>query len=135
MFEPMKPAPPMTRYFNLPPGAPEHGADGTQNNLEIHREGSVLDIVKIVFQFDGGLRYTGNISIVDLCPTGETRLHQQARPIEGNLFLVIGHQFRNFCTRPHQTHFTAQDVPKLRQLIETGPSQKATDTRHAWIVL
>src|SRR6476646_6785289 len=70
--DPMNPAPPVTRYFMLSPCTPQYCADRPQNDLEVHSKRPMFDVVKIIFDFDGRLCDTGNISIVDLCPTRQS---------------------------------------------------------------
>src|SRR5262245_6894871 len=88
MCEPINPAPPVTKYFILPACSPHDRTDRAQNNLDIHGNGAMFNIVQVVLQFHAGFGYACHITIVDLCPTGEARLCQEACPIKWNLPLV-----------------------------------------------
>ncbi len=85
---------------------------------------AVLDVIEVIFEFDAGFFNRGGITVIDLCPTGDTRLDQQARPVEGDFLLEFGNQLGTFGTRSHQAHFAAQDIPELRQFVYVGAAQE-----------
>src|SRR5688572_17413678 len=111
----MKPAPPVTRYLILSPGPSKDRTNRAQDNGDIHGERTMLDVVKIIFELDHGLRDARNVSIIDLCPAGEPWLDEETRPIERNLFLVFIYQPGSLSTRPHKAHLASEHRPKLRQ--------------------
>ena len=68
----------------------------------------------------------------DLPETGDARLGvEHAAPVPGPVMLDLVRQRR---ARPNQRHLTAEHVPELRQLVEAGLSQHATERRHPRIV-
>ena len=77
----MNPAPPVTSA-RIPLSSPEPDdlGQGTQNDENIHQYIAMLDVIQIVFQFNDGLRDGGSITIIDLRPSGDTRLDQQGAP-------------------------------------------------------
>src|SRR5215216_5947619 len=133
--DPIKPAPPVTRYFILSPGPAKDRAYRPQDNGHIHCQGPMFDVVKIIFQLDNCFGHTGDISIIDLRPTGEPWLDEQTRSIEGNLLLIFVDQARSLCSWTDETHLAAQNRPELRQFIEARTSQETADTRHARVIL
>src|SRR5215216_3376499 len=95
----------------------------------------MLNVIKIVFQLDRCLGHTCNISIIDLRPACEAWFDKQARTIKRNLFLKCDHQLRLLRTWTNQAHLTTEDIPKLRQLIETRPAQKSAYTCDTRVIL
>src|SRR6186997_1244143 len=101
MWEPIKPAPPVTSAFKLPPSLSKDCSNRTQYDRNIHRKGTMLDVIKIVFQFYNRLCNTGYIAIVDLRPACQPRLDQQARPVKRDLLLIFADQSRSFGARSY----------------------------------
>src|SRR5688572_20534185 len=52
----------------------------------------------------------------------------------GNLVSQLGHKMRAFRTRSYEVHFTSQDVPKLRDLIDADLSNDPAQARNPVIV-
>src|SRR5271157_1873996 len=48
--------------------------------------------------------------------------------------LILIHQFRQFWTRPYQTHFSLQNVEELWQFIQAETAQESSQWRYSWII-
>src|SRR5215471_6738873 len=62
---------------------------------------------------------------------GQAGPHTQAPPLPR---FVLLHFFRDRWAWSDERHVSAQDVPELGELIETGAAQPAPDRRHARVV-
>src|SRR3972149_4896700 len=110
----MNPAPPVTRYLiNLSSRSSKYGSNCAQNDLKIHRQRTMLDVIKIVFELDSRLPHVGDVAIIDLRPASESGFYKQAGAVKRNLALKFSHQFRPLRARPYQAHLAAQHTPKL----------------------
>ena len=95
----------------------------------------MLDVIQIIFLLNRIFGDCSGITIIDLSPTGDTWFDQQASPVEGDFLLVFFNQFGPFGAWPDDAHFTAQDVPGLRQFVNMGSTQEAAGSRDARIIL
>src|SRR4029079_404576 len=86
-------------------------------------QGSVLDVVEVVFELVGGVFDAGAVRIVDLRPTGEARLHQVPLIVKRDFVRQLLDELGTLGPRTDERHFSAQDVPKLRHFVQAGASQ------------
>ncbi|EAU61758.1 hypothetical protein STIAU_7234 [Stigmatella aurantiaca DW4/3-1] len=96
-------------------------------NLKIHQQRPVLDVVQIVLDplLDGRLP----AQPVDLRPTRNARLHLVSQVVAGNLPLELLDEDRALGTRPHQAHVAAQHVEELRQFVDGVLAQEGANGR------
>src|SRR5438552_1597716 len=64
---------------------------------------------------------------VDLSVTGKAAAHRAPEIIAGKLRTKFPHKFRTFGPGAHEAHVAAQNVPELREFIESQAAQKPTD--------
>src|SRR5262249_14669659 len=91
----------------------------------------MANVVKIVFQLLGGVLVALAVGIIDLCPSGDTWLHQVAKVIERNALLIPIGALAPLGPRANQADIAFKRVPKLRQLIEAKLSQPPPRTCHS----
>src|SRR5687768_12459510 len=114
------------------------GATPKQNDLDrlkqddrVKHQTMVLDVEKIVLQLLSRIRDRRAVRILDLRPAGQSRRDQMALFVVRNLLGELGHKVRALRPRADETHFAAQDVPELRNLVDARFAQDATDARRA----
>src|ERR1043166_6047400 len=71
------------------------------------------------------------VAPVHLCPTGDTRSHLSPASKERKPRLKVRDLVADVWPRSDQTHLAAQDIPALRQLIQTSRSEKPANRRRA----
>src|ERR1041384_2827338 len=92
------------------------------------------DVVKIVFQLFDCILVARAVRVIDLRPSGDSRLHQMPKMIKRDaLFIPLG-TFAPLRPRPNQADVTFERVPKLRQFIEPKFPQPSAHTRHSRII-
>ena len=104
---------------------PQHLEQGQQENLDVEPKAPVVHIpdVKIEFLFPGD-----RVPAVDLRPAGNAWLNLVTPTlVRAVARQVLGQQW----SRSHKAHFTSENVPDLRQLVETTAAQEAPENRQA----
>src|SRR5256712_4734436 len=101
--------------------------EGQEEDLQVEAEAPALDVAKVVLDplLDRGLPPPA----VDLRPAGDARLHLVAEHVAGHAPSELLDEARALRARADEAHLTAQDVPELRQLVETPASQERPEPR------
>src|SRR5262249_22486892 len=92
-------------------GAPEHGGNRAQQNLEIQAQRPAVDVEKI--HLDPTVEIDG-VATAHLPETGHARAHRQPTALRA---LHLARLVDRERARPHQAHLPPQDVQQLGQLI------------------
>src|SRR5213596_2096635 len=110
----------------------ETGPEGQEEDLQVEAEAPALDVVEVVFDpfLDRGLAAPA----VDLRPARDARLHLVAEHVAGHPPAELLDEARALGTRADEAHLTAQDVPELRQLVETPASQERPEPRAPLVI-
>lgn len=106
-----------------------------EHDFQVEPQRLVLDVIQIVLQFHHRIFDSGTIAIADLRPTGEARFGRESRAIERNLALQLANELRTLGARADHAHLTLDDVPRLRQLIDTSLADEAPHARDAVVIL
>jgi len=109
-------------------------SDGGRDDAHIERQAHSPNVVKIVANFAANVFDTGVGLKSNLRQTGESRPHIKSFAIARHRRLKIADQFRPFRARADETHFTANDVVQLRQLVQVSEAKQSAESRHAGIV-
>src|SRR5512138_3816034 len=102
----------------------QYGFDGVEDDEQVERERQVLDVEQVVLQFLQRVFDAGAVGITHLRPTGESRPQNMSLTIEGDLPGQLGDKLRSFRARPDETHVPLEDIPQLRQFVETAAAEK-----------
>src|ERR1043166_5040950 len=92
------------------------------------------DVIKVVLQLLHRVGFAVAIGIIHLRPAADSRFHQMTEMIKRDLLFVTLRTARPFRPRPDQTHLAPENVPELRQFIQTqsaNPTTNAQKTRIA----
>ena len=98
---------------------PEYTYKGTEKAAKIHTRTIFFHIITVEFCLDGNLQF---ISAIDLRPSGESGKH-----IIGTVFIPFRDQIilvPERRSRSHDAHVPFEDIEDLRELIQTGATQK-----------
>jgi hypothetical protein len=95
----------------------------------------MLQVIEIVRKLRRGTRNVAGVSEMDLCPTSNSRLQEEASTPKRNLSFKKSEILRTFRPWSDNTHFTPEDVPELWKLIQARLSKDATDPRYTRISL
>ena len=88
----------------LAPFEPQNGANGAQQDIEIHPDRCMFDVIQIVLQFGGGLFDGFSVCLVDLSPSSNTWFDQHARTVERDFSLENTNQLHTLGPGSHKTH-------------------------------
>src|SRR5687768_17974005 len=118
--DPMKPAAPvMTIRLEGMPVQAAH--DGQPEDLEVEADGPVLDVIQVVL--DPLLERGVAAPAVDLRPAGDAGLDLVAQHVLRDAVLELLDEERALRTRADDRHFSREDVPELRQLVQVEAAQ------------
>src|SRR5690606_21877003 len=109
--------------------------DGAEEDHEFHPEGDEPDVVEVVFELLAELVDGGGILVFRLRPPGEAGLDGKAKGELGDLLLDPRDVLRPLRARSDDRHVAAEDVPKLRELVDAGLAHEATNARDARVIL
>src|SRR6478672_394894 len=93
----------------------------------------MLDIEKIEFQLSLGVFHRRSVLVLHLRPAGYSRTHRVPLCKKWKLLFQQFAEIRLLRTRSNQTHFSVQDVEKLRQLIKAILTNEVADGRDSAI--
>src|ERR1700677_3065571 len=103
--------------------------DGGRDNSHVQRERPVAEVIQVMLytslHFLDPVGFT--TKAVDLRPTGNAGFDPVALDVSRHHFLIKVVVFKRMWARPDDRHISAQDVKKLRQLVQTGAPQERTD--------
>src|SRR4051794_5388627 len=102
-------------------GAPDHGAEGGDQDRQVHRKRPVLDIEEVLAD---GLLPRQVRAPVDLPTAGDPRLDQQPAVY---VRLILRDLVRERWARTNERHVSTDDIDQLRELVERPLSQEPTD--------
>src|SRR3954468_11715657 len=110
-------------------GAVERRGDRHQEDLEVEREGPVLDVVVVPLDpvAQGGLP----AEPVHLRPSGDAGLDAVAVRIALDPGAEHVDELGPLGARAHEAHLATDDVDQLRQLVEAGAAQEGAEARAA----
>src|SRR5262249_1848346 len=120
---------------HLPAISKQHDPDGLEDNPDVEEERDVFDIVEIVLQFLNRVLHRRAVAVIDLGPTGQPRLDQMALGVELNLFAQLLDEERSFGARPDEAHLAAQNIDKLRNLVNAGFANESADAGDARVAV
>src|SRR6185312_5309730 len=115
--------------------AERHDVRGLQDDLEVHAEGPVLDVVQV----EGKALLAGDVGTARHLPEpGDAG--QEVGALLGRLSEVALQRLdlarrQRQRARADDAHLAAQDVEELRELVEREPPQELAHARHARVVL
>src|ERR1043166_5746637 len=95
----------------------------------------VFDIEQVVLQLLSRVFDRGAVGIFDLRPTGQSGWNQVALFVIRDLLGQLCDEVRPLWSWPNEIHFTFQNVPELRNLVDTDLANHATNARCAIVVL
>src|SRR5262245_17951703 len=113
----------------------QHDARRFKQNDRVEERRLVFDVIKIVLKFLPRVFERRAIWVTDLLPTGQPRLHQMALGVIRDELFEPLHELWALRARTDQTHLAAQDVEKLRGLVDVKPADDPPDSRHAGVIL
>lgn len=109
--------------------------EGLKENLQIKKEGVVLEVVKVGFKAREHLLEGCGVAVVQ----GGVGRHARAHLVEVLVAWVNGHNliYKVFAlrSRPYKCHVAYENIPQLGQLVEVVVAKKASDTREAVLIL
>src|ERR1700722_15861053 len=103
-------------------------ADGAQQDDNVKAYRPVFEVLQI--ELDPALHVREAIAApgaIDLCPTGNPRPHLVAQHVSGDQPSVGLVHCDDVRTRSDETHGAADDIEKLRQLIERGLANEGAE--------
>src|SRR5215212_3637400 len=105
----------------------ENGGERHEEDLEIQREGPVLDVVVVPLHAiaQGGLP----AQAVHLRPSGDSRLDAMAVGVTLDAGAEQVYELGALRPRPHEAHVAPDDVDELGELIEAGASHERSHAR------
>src|SRR5437868_3477757 len=107
----------------------KHGRNRPQHDADVEPERPVLNVLAI--QSHDLLEVHDMAATTHLPKTRDARLGTKPPKVVRLVVLEIGFEER---TGSHEGHVAPENVPDLRQLVETPTPQKASDPRYARIV-
>lgn len=116
----------------------EAGNDGVQGFKQyqhVQRKGKMLDVVKIVLDFNLGFVFVAGIALGNLRPAGKAGFDDVAVAVKRDAALELIDKIFLLGARADQTHVALQDIEKLRQLVQAGFADKAADAGDARVAL
>src|SRR6266849_525374 len=120
---------PGTRYLSTT--REENYLDRVQQNQEIEEERKVLDVVQIVLQLLERVVDRGAVTVLDLGPAGDSRLHREPLHVVRDLPLEFVDELRPLGTRPDEAHVAEQHIEELGELVESYPTEESPHVGHA----
>lgn len=111
----------------------EYTEYGHQNDLHIHAEGPVFDVVKVVFDasFYGGIASVA----VDLCPACDAGAYLVFDHVAGDIFFEFVYEEGAFGSRAYYGHIADEDVEELWELVDACLAHEASPAGLAGVVL
>src|SRR5664279_4213921 len=97
---------------------PEDRDDRPKQDEYVQKRRPMEEIAEVVAELDVRLRRVGSHHLRE---TRQTRFEDMPETVGGNLSLVGGHEFGALGPRSDEAHRPAQDVEKLRKLVEPRP--------------
>src|SRR5262245_21818149 len=95
----------------------------------------MLDVEEVVLQLLCCVFDAGAVRVAHLCPAGQSGTNHVPLAVERNLLAQLLDELGPLRPGADEAHVARDDVPQLRQLVETRASDEAPDPRHARIVL
>src|SRR4029077_18875353 len=74
--------------------------------------------------------YRRGVRVTHLGPARNPGPHRVPTPIERDLTLKCFHELRPLGSGPDKAHVPGEDVPELRQFVETAPAEPAAYSCH-----
>ena len=109
--------------------------EGLKENLQIKKEGVVLEVVKVGFKAREHLLEGCSVAVVQ----GGVGRHARAHLVEVLVARINGHNliYKVFAlrSRAYKRHVAYENVPQLGQLVEVMVAKEASDTCEAVFVL
>src|SRR6187401_2729425 len=96
-----------------------------RHDAQVKPDGPILDIVKV--KLDSGRQVGIAAQIVDLCPSGDSGLHQVSLHVAGNLGAEDLHQLRPLRTWANDGHLASQHIDELREFVQARSAQKGAE--------
>src|SRR3954471_6244333 len=88
---------------------------------------AALDVLEVELDLALDVLKAGIIGLVDLRPARDARLHPLTLRIQRNLFPKLREDRRTLRARADNVHVAAEDVPQLRELVETRLAKELAD--------
>src|SRR5262245_9405500 len=135
---------PHNRSYGFPPRSctclscafwPQNHAHRTNENDEIEKETSVLQIEEVIRELVFGIVERSAVGIMDLSPTGDARLHRMTLDIIGDVLRQPLDEIGSFGPGSDKAHVAAQHIIELRELIDAQLSDDPADACDSGIAL
>ena len=117
--------------------APRRSQDGfhrEEKDEQVERDREVLHVEEIVLKLLHRILDAGAVGVAHLRPPGHAGPHAVAKTVKRNRPTEALDELRTLRTRTNQAHVADEHVPQLRQFVEPGASEEATDGRDAPVV-
>jgi predicted dehydrogenase len=113
----------------------EDGGDRLQHHPDVQPGVLRREVLEVPAHLGAHVLETGIVVLVDLREPREAGAHAVAEPVLRDVFPQPGDDAGPLGARANDVHVAAQDVPELRQLVETELAHHPSERRHAGIVL
>jgi len=95
----------------------------------------MLDVEEIVLKLDPGFLLTGGVAVSDLSPSSNPWPHSVSKRVKWNCLAEGFGECRLFRPWADYAHLPAQNVPKLRQLVESRSTQESAYSSDPLVVM
>src|SRR6478672_6350996 len=116
-------------------GTREHDGCRLGGDDEVEDQTSVLDVVEVVGQLLESARSIGGVPAANLRPSRDPGLDEMPTTPVRHHFFEQSEQFRSLRAGADKAHLASNDVPQLRQLVESSLPQELADSRYATVVV
>src|SRR5687767_11709075 len=106
----------------------QHDSEGSDDDFQVGAQRPALYVT--AFEPHDLFEVSNEVPTIYLPGTREPWHHAEAYEMPRLIFLNFGGKWG---PRPNERHVPAKDIQKLRQFIQTEPSQEPTDPSHSWI--
>lgn len=93
----------------------------------------MLDVVKIVFDFDLGLFSIGGIAMGDLCPAGDAWSNDVTIVVKRDFLNKLVNKYFLFGAGADKAHVAFENVPELGQFVDAGFADDVADASDACV--
>jgi len=104
-----------------------------ENDFQIQRHAPVAHVIEIVLDSMGDRSVTA-AQTIDLSPASYAAFDVVPRHVPRDLLAEFLNEKREFGPRTNNTHVTLKNIDKLRQLVETGATEKSANRSDAFVV-
>src|SRR5207237_161190 len=111
--------------------AQEHHLDRIEDDRQVEEQRLALDVVEVVLELLQHVLRRRAVLAAHLRVTGDAGLHVEALLEERHLLIELLDEDGPLGARADHAHVAAEDVPELRELVETRLPDEAADLRHA----